>query len=136
MKCDICNSRKAKRFCSLINAEICSLCCGNARNLRKCNSNCKFYPKEETNRLVIGNPKLTQVDNGKVLLFANNCFLPNIFDLLTMYIKNFEVYVLDYGTIRIKLNFVIKENKEKTERKGTLLKKLGERKEREKLCNL
>lgn len=117
MKCNICNSRKAKRFCSLINAEICSLCCGNARNLRKCNSNCKFYPKEETNRLVIGNPELTQVDNGKVLLFANNCFLPNIFDLLTMYIKNFKIYVLDYGTIRIKLNFVIKENKEKTGRK-------------------
>ncbi len=116
MKCNICNSKKAKRFCMATKTEICSICCGTNRNLRRCNSNCSFFPNEQTNRIIVGNPELTQVDNGKVVLFASNCFLPNIFDLLTMYIKSFEIYVLDYGTIRIKLNFILKENIEKTNR--------------------
>ena len=33
MKCKICDTRKARRHCPGINAEICSLCCGNEREV-------------------------------------------------------------------------------------------------------
>lgn len=117
MKCYTCKEKKGKRFCIIDNNYICSLCCGTNRNLRRCNSMCEYYPSETTDRMVISNFEITQVNNGKVILFANNCFLPNIFDLLVMHIKNFEIFILDYGTIRVKLNFIIKENKDKTKRK-------------------
>lgn len=117
MKCSLCNTRKAKRYCQRIKSDICDLCCVRNRNLIECNYNCVHYPKEKTNRMLISNPELMQNNNGKVILFANNCFLPNIFDLLMLDVMKFDVYVLNYGTIRIKFDFIIKENREKTYRK-------------------
>lgn len=117
MKCNLCNSRKAKRYCQRINADVCDLCCGTNRNLIQCNYNCIHYPKEKTNRMVIGNPELMQNDNGKIILFASNCFFPNVFDLLMMDIIKFDIFVLNYGTIRLKFDFIIRENKEIVHRK-------------------
>ena len=116
MKCSLCNARKAKKYCERIKANVCHLCCGSNRNLSECNYNCEHYPKEKTDRLVVGNPELMQNNNGKVMLFASNCFLPNIFDILMMDIIRFDIYILNYGTIRIKIDFIIKENTNKTKR--------------------
>lgn len=116
MKCDICKTKKSKRFCVAINNNICSLCCGSNRNLRKCSYKCEYYPHEKTDRIVIGNPELMQNNNGKVILFAQNCFLPNVFDLLKLVVTKFDIYVLDYSSIRIKIHFFIKVNEFKTKR--------------------
>lgn len=43
-KCPICNSRKGKRKCLIVDALICSLCCGNTREAEAC-SECRFYQK-------------------------------------------------------------------------------------------
>lgn len=117
MKCSICKSKKGKRFCIMKNNEICSQCCGSMRNLRDCNSNCQYFFEEKTDRIVIGDPELTCLSNGKVNLFASNCFLPNIYDLLTVTVNKLNIFVLDYGTIRLKISFIIKENIEKIKRK-------------------
>ena len=44
MKCPICNSRKGKRQCLIIDSLICSLCCGNTRKAETC-LECSFYQK-------------------------------------------------------------------------------------------
>lgn len=51
-KCPICNSRKGKRKCLIEDALICSLCCGNTRNLEAC-SECVFYhvPRRKYNEV-------------------------------------------------------------------------------------
>lgn len=41
-KCSICNSRKGKRKCKLVESFICSLCCGETRDNEKC-TGCPFY---------------------------------------------------------------------------------------------
>jgi hypothetical protein len=43
-KCSICNSRKGKRKCLIVEGLICSLCCGNTRTADAC-SECVFYQK-------------------------------------------------------------------------------------------
>lgn len=43
-KCPICNSRKGKRKCLLVDSLICSLCCGSTRKAEAC-SECGFYQK-------------------------------------------------------------------------------------------
>lgn len=41
-KCLICNSRKGKRKCKAVDALVCSLCCGQARDADKC-KDCSFF---------------------------------------------------------------------------------------------
>ena len=43
-KCPICNSKKGKRQCLIVNSPICSLCCGNTRTAELC-LECRFYQK-------------------------------------------------------------------------------------------
>jgi hypothetical protein len=43
-KCPICGSRKGKRNCQITNTLICSVCCGNTRNIYACSA-CSFYQK-------------------------------------------------------------------------------------------
>lgn len=47
-KCPICNSRKGKRRCIIVDGLICSLCCGNTRKEDTC-SECVFYRKPKRN---------------------------------------------------------------------------------------
>jgi hypothetical protein len=51
-KCPICDSRKGKRKCLIVDALICSLCCGNTRTEEAC-SECVFYhkPKRKYNEV-------------------------------------------------------------------------------------
>ena len=48
-KCSICNSRKGKRKCKADDSFVCSLCCGQSRNLDKC-SGCSFYKGDSHDR--------------------------------------------------------------------------------------
>jgi hypothetical protein len=43
-KCPVCNSRKGKRQCVIMNALVCSLCCGTIRKEEAC-SGCSYYQK-------------------------------------------------------------------------------------------
>lgn len=47
-KCPICNSRKGKRTCLVVDGLICSLCCGNTRTENAC-SECVFYQRPKRN---------------------------------------------------------------------------------------
>jgi hypothetical protein len=43
MKCPICNTRKPRRYCPGMNAEICSICCGNEREVSiSCPLDCPY----------------------------------------------------------------------------------------------
>jgi hypothetical protein len=43
MKCQICDTRKPRRHCSGVNAEICSICCGNEREVTvSCPLDCPY----------------------------------------------------------------------------------------------
>ena len=71
-KCPVCNSRKGKRKCLIVDGLICSLCCGNTRKEDAC-SECIFYqkPKRKYNEVpaysiseMDGNPKLESYGNA------------------------------------------------------------------------
>ncbi|MDM8516831.1 hypothetical protein QUF76_11580 [Desulfobacterales bacterium HSG16] len=48
-KCSICNARKGKRKCMAEDSFVCSLCCGQSRDLDKCNG-CSFYKDASLSR--------------------------------------------------------------------------------------
>jgi hypothetical protein len=48
-KCSICNSRKGKRKCKVNETFICSLCCGQTRNIAKCEG-CSFFKNANKSR--------------------------------------------------------------------------------------
>ena len=48
-KCSICNSRKGKRKCKIDETFICSLCCGQTRNIAKCEG-CSFFKNANQSR--------------------------------------------------------------------------------------
>ncbi len=48
-KCSICNSRKGKRKCKTDETFICSLCCGQTRNIAKCEG-CSFFKNAKQSR--------------------------------------------------------------------------------------
>ncbi len=71
-KCPICNSRKGKRPCLIMDAPICSQCCGTTRTADTC-SGCGFYqpPKRNYNEVpaytpaeMDGNPQLESIGNS------------------------------------------------------------------------
>jgi len=59
-KCPVCNSRKGKRKCQLVEGMICSLCCGQTRNKETCEG-CIFYketvPKKKYNEIPLYSPR-------------------------------------------------------------------------------
>lgn len=111
MKCDICKTTKGKRTCMMReNRLVCSSCCGNRRSILNCNSKCEYYWNEEYNLIPTGSMELTEVGRGKVFLFSESLFLPNILECLYMNIDNIEINIKNPILISIKLKFYIKNN--------------------------
>ncbi len=48
-KCPLCNSRKGKRKCLATESFVCSLCCGDFRNVEKC-AGCSFFKDDKSIR--------------------------------------------------------------------------------------
>ena len=111
MKCEICKAKKGKRICIMRNnALICSSCCGCKRNIINCNSNCEYYWNEDYNLIPTGSMELTEVGRGKVILFSESLFLPNILECLYMDIEDIEINIKNPILISLKLKFKIKKS--------------------------
>lgn len=110
MKCNICNEKKAKRFCKRMNSNICSQCCGKNRSLELCDSFCEYFSKEKYNLIKTGGIKLTEVGRGKVFNFSESLFIPNIYEYLRFDVTDFKINVKSSTLISIKLSFIIKNN--------------------------
>ena len=110
MKCDICKTTKGKRICMMKeNRLICSKCCGNTRNIIMCNTKCEYYKNEEYSLIPTGSLELTEVGRGKVTLFSESLFLPNILECLYMNINNIEINIKNPILISVKLKFEVKK---------------------------
>ena len=110
MKCDICKTAKGKRICMIRgNSLICSKCCGSTRNIIMCNSKCEYYKKEEYKLIPTSSLELTEVGRGKVMLFSESLFLPNILECLYMNINNIEINIKNPILISVKLKFEVKQ---------------------------
>jgi hypothetical protein len=110
MKCTICGKRNGKRLCARYNKQnICSQCCGENRDFVMCNSLCDYYPKEKSDAKTASNVELTQVDNGKIILFAEDLFLPNIYDNLYCDILKYNILLNNPAEIIIELDFILKK---------------------------
>lgn len=109
MKCDICKTTKGKRICMMKeNRLICSECCGNTRNIIMCNTKCKYYKNEEYRLIPTGSMEVTEVGRGKVILFSESLFLPNICECLYMNINNIEINIKNLILISIKMKFEVR----------------------------
>lgn len=109
MKCEICKSKKGKRFCSRVNTYICSQCCGCTRNILVCNSLCTYFPKENYLLLPTGSLKLTENGRGKVIKFSESLFLPNIYELLAFEIEELIISIKNPILLSVNLSFSIKK---------------------------
>jgi len=65
-KCPICNSRKGKRQCLIVDTPICSLCCGNTRKVETC-SECRFYKKPKRKYNEVPAYSVSQMDGNMEL---------------------------------------------------------------------
>lgn len=108
MKCKRCGSKKGKRACKLYNDEfICSNCCGTIRNIEICNSKCNFMKKEEAELIPYSSIELTEVGRGKVILFSESLFLPNISKYLWIDVEYLTINIKSPILISIDMKFKI-----------------------------
>ncbi len=109
MKCKCCGSKKGSRVCERYEGElICSRCCGEIRNIEHCNSKCKFMKKEMSELIPCSSLELTEIGRGKVILFSESLFLPNISKYLYMDIESLMINIKTPILISIELKFKIK----------------------------
>lgn len=110
MKCEVCNSKKAKRHCYDSNRNICSLCCGTSRNIDICNLLCQYMPEEKYELIPIKDIELTEVGRGKVILFSESLFLPNISQCLFIKIEKIIINIKNPILISVEIKFNINKN--------------------------
>ena len=110
MKCLCCNNTKGKRRCPRYHdGLICSLCCGKNRNYKICNTECDFFPSETYELIHTNGIKLTEGGRGKVTLFSESLYLPNISDCLCMIIEKIIINIKNPVLISINMEFEIIE---------------------------
>ena len=108
MKCVICNSKKGKRVCSKhLGQLICSSCCGESRNIKSCNSLCEYMNYENYQKFPLGSLELTEVGRGKVILFSESLYLPNINECLFINVEDINISIKSPILISISLQFKI-----------------------------
>lgn len=111
MKCISCNHKKGKRRCLRYNNElICYNCCGRERNYMVCNTECEYFPIERYQLLQTNGIELTEVGRGKVILFSESLYLPNISDCLCINVNKININIKNPIFISINMEFEIKEN--------------------------
>ena len=109
MKCYLCNHTKGKRTCIRCdNQLICSRCCGITRNFKDCNTECEYFPEEKFELLPTSSVEFTEVGRGKVTLFSESLFLPNICDCLYIDIDRIDINIKNPVLISIDMEFEIK----------------------------
>ena len=107
MKCEICNSKKATRHCYDLEKNICSLCCGTSRNIEKCHTLCQYIPEEKYELMPVKDIELTEVGRGKVILFSESLFLPNISECLFINIEKIIINIKNPILISVEMKFNI-----------------------------
>lgn len=110
MKCEICNSKKAKRICYGTGKKVCSLCCGENRNIKKCNSFCDYMKEENAERFCTKGIELTEVGRGKVEKFSESLFMPNINECLKVIVKKFQINIKNPILITVNIEFCLEKN--------------------------
>ena len=108
MKCKMCNCVKGKRFCTNINGEICSLCCGKNRNLKKCDSLCPYFPHEKFEMIKTDGITLTEVGRGKVFKFSESLFIPNIYEYIAINIFDLKISVKSSTFVSFKIKCLLR----------------------------
>ena len=110
MKCEICNSKKAKRICYGTGKRVCSLCCGENRNIIECNSFCDYMKEEKAERLCTKGIELTEVGRGKVEKFSESLFMPNINECLKVIVKKIQINIKNPILITVNIEFCLEKN--------------------------
>ena len=65
-KCFICNSRKGKRECLMVDGVICSLCCGTNRKEASC-SGCPYFKKPQRKYSEVPSYRVDEMDGNREL---------------------------------------------------------------------
>ena len=109
MKCEVCQQKKGKRNCSRIGNLICSECCGKMRDIRYCDSACEYMSKTYE-RVDTSFVELTEVGRGKVTLFSDSLFLPDILECFYCNVAEMKVNIIEPTRILVSTRFTIKPN--------------------------
>lgn len=109
MKCSICLQKKGKRNCSRFGNLICSECCGKMRDIRHCESTCEYMSKS-FERVDTSSVEVTEVGRGKVILFSDSLFLPDILECFYCDVIEMKINIIEPTKILFSTKFIIKQN--------------------------
>lgn len=109
MKCSVCLQKKGKRNCIRVGKVICSECCGKMRNIRYCDSTCE-YMKQQYERIDTSSMELTELGRGKVILFSDSLFLPDVLDCFYCDVQEMKINIIEPTRISFSTKFVIRKN--------------------------
>lgn len=112
-KCVICNSRKGDRECPMHASKLCSRCCGGNRSWKNCPTTCKYFKEEDYPGmdLHIYEMSLKNEDSGEISKGKENCFLPNVYDLIDCTISNLEFKFLNSHTLAISISLILESHR-------------------------
>lgn len=108
MKCSVCLNRKGKRYCIRLESEICSECCGRERDIRICPSDCR-YMKQNYQRYDTSSIEITEVGRGKVILFSDSLFLPDIYKCFYCEVSSMFINIIEPTKILSTIRFAFKK---------------------------
>jgi len=102
-------TKKGKRNCIRVGKVICSECCGKMRNIRYCDSTCE-YMKQQYERIDTSSMELTELGRGKVILFSDSLFLPDVLDCFYCDVQEMKINIIEPTRISFSTKFVIRKN--------------------------
>lgn len=82
--------------------------CKNMQSIKICSSLCPFFLQENCSSINYNEFELTEVGRGKVFSFANDLFLPNLYECLYCDVNDIEFSIVSTNKIVIDVSFQIK----------------------------
>ena len=110
MKCEQCNSKKAKRYCCVLKKNVCSECCGNRKKSKKfCPPSCSYVNPSPSPRVLVSQMKFTNDETGETFPLPGDIYLPSSYRAIGLSLTQLDISSDDSNTLRVALTGQIKE---------------------------
>jgi hypothetical protein len=107
LKCFSCQIRKGERECARCSNEmICTKCCGITRSWENCPTTCLHFKEEEEPFFYYHNIGMIP-ETGEGTKFIENCFLPDVYELVSCNIEKLKIDFVDSHSINFSLTITL-----------------------------
>jgi hypothetical protein len=107
VNCLLCQNRKAERECAKHSGKmLCTLCCSYTQSWENCPTICRYFKEEEGSQWYYHNIKLIP-ETGEAIKCSENCFLPNVYELISCNIEKLKIDFIDSHSINVSLTIIL-----------------------------